>query len=92
MVLALFLMARRHGSPLRRLATGALHLVLVQILLGAAVIFAEAALFVAVLHQAVGVITFGVVTLLMWRCLPVAGAETSLERGEKGHGLALRGA
>jgi hypothetical protein len=44
-----------------------------------------------VLHQAVGVLTFAVITLLLWRCVPGrSGAGDRLPGGSDG--LALRGA
>lgn len=79
------------GLPegLKRLAALAAGLVLVQIGLGALVIVLEVPVTKAVLHQAVGVLTFTIVTLLMWRCLPSGGTRATL--GDR-HGLALRGA
>ncbi|MEK0082085.1 COX15/CtaA family protein [Benzoatithermus flavus] len=74
----------------RSLAALAAALVIVQIGLGALVIVLEVPIANAVLHQAVGVLTFAIVTLLMWRCLPLGrGAEARL--GER-NGLALRSA
>jgi heme A synthase len=74
----------------RRLAALAAGLVLVQIGLGALVIVFEVPVVKAVLHQAVGVLTFTVVTLLMWRCLP-QGRSGETRLGDR-NGLALRGA
>ncbi|MFZ1429615.1 MAG: COX15/CtaA family protein [Geminicoccaceae bacterium] len=75
----------------RRLAGIAAGLVIVQIGLGAMVILLEAPVWQAVLHQAVGVLTFAVVTLLLWRCVPSRrGAGDRLLGGSDG--LALRGA
>lgn len=51
-------------------------------------ILLEAPVWNAVLHQAVGVLTFAVVTVILWRCAPVGGASTTGEPD----GLALRGA
>lgn len=75
----------------RRLAEIAAGLVMVQIGLGAMVVLLEAPVWQAVLHQAVGVLTFAVVTLLLWRCAPSrSGAGDRLLGGSDG--LALRGA
>ena len=89
----LFLYARRRGRPdlspsLARLVTLAAGLVLVQVGLGALVILLEVPIWKAVLHQAVGVLTFTVVTLILWRCAP---ADNAPALGEP-DGLALRGA
>ena len=75
-----------HG--LARLVALATVLVLVQVALGAMVILLEAPVWNAVLHQAVGVLTFAVVTVILWRCAAAGGASTVGERD----GLALRGA
>lgn len=87
---AIYLLSRsaRHAA-VRRLAGGAFLLVLGQVLLGALVIVLEVPVATAVLHQAVGVATFGVVTLLMWRCLPLGGRAGGHVPGES-DGLALR--
>ena len=63
-------------------------LVLVQVGLGAMVILLEAPVWNAVLHQAVGVLTFAVITVILWRCAAAGGASTV----GKPDGLALRGA
>lgn len=81
----------RVASPVRRLATFAALLIVVQVGLGAAVILLEVPVDVAVVHQAVGVLTFATVTLLMWRCLPPGGSTATLA-GDRSDGLALRGA
>lgn len=77
-------------EPVRRLVTAAAALVVIQIGLGALVILLEVPVWKAVLHQAVGVLTFAIVTLVMWRCLPQRGAARPAAGGR--HGLALRGA
>lgn len=66
-------------------------LILAQVSLGAAVILLEVPVDVAVIHQAVGVLTFATVTLLMWRCLP-PGGRAGMALGDRSDGLALRGA
>ena len=81
----------RVALPVRRLATFAALLIVVQVGLGAAVILLEVPVDVAVVHQAVGVLTFATVTLLMWRCLPPGGGTATLA-GDRSDGLALRGA
>jgi heme A synthase len=90
----LLLLARSWRRPdlpagVRGLASLAAGLVLVQVGLGALVILLEVPIWKAVLHQAVGVLTFAVTTLLMWRCLP-GGSRTHALGGPDG--LALRGA
>ena len=72
---------------LARLVAVAAGLVLLQVGLGATVILLEAPIWNAVLHQAVGVLTFAVVTVILWRCAPAGGASTFGEPD----GLALRG-
>jgi heme A synthase len=81
------------GAPLgvRRLAALAAALVVIQIGLGGLVVLLEAPVWNAVLHQAVGVLTFAAVALLMWRCRPLGGGvRRPLPGGSDG--LALRGA
>lgn len=63
-------------------------LVVTQIGLGALVIVLEASVPEAILHQAVGVLTFATITLILWRCAPTNRAA---ELGDA-DGLALRGA
>jgi hypothetical protein len=46
----------------------------------------------AVLHQAVGVLTFAAVAGLFWRALGAPGPRVAPTIGETRHGLALRGA
>jgi cytochrome c oxidase assembly protein subunit 15 len=74
--------------PVRRLATLATGLVLLQIGLGALVILLEVPIWKAVLHQAVGVLTFATLTLILWRCVPPPRGR-ALGGPD---GLALRGA
>ena len=86
MLLYLFWRSRSVPQPVRRLVTLAAGLVLLQIGLGALVILLEVPIWKAVLHQAVGVLTFATVTLILWRCAP---ASRSAELGDP-DGLALR--
>lgn len=81
-------------TPYRGHALAALLLVLAQIGLGALVIVLLVPTGTAVLHQAVGVLTFAVVAGLMWRARRPAAPRTAPTIGEEGkaHGLALRGA
>jgi cytochrome c oxidase assembly protein subunit 15 len=87
-LLYLFWRRRAAPAPVRRLVGVATGLVVLQIGLGALVIVLEVPIWKAVLHQAVGVLTFATITLILWRCAPAA----------RGHvlggpdGLALRGA
>lgn len=90
-LLALLARAWRVPGPVRSLALSAAALVLAQVGLGAAVILLGAPVDAAVLHQATGVLTFVVVTLLMWRCLP-SGGGAATDLGGRKDGLALRGA
>ncbi|MFO1037127.1 MAG: COX15/CtaA family protein [Geminicoccaceae bacterium] len=87
-VIGLFLASRHETGGVRSLATAAVALVVAQVGLGASVILLEAPVAIAVTHQAVGVLTFAMVTLLLWHCLPLT-APSSLGGGS--HGLALRG-
>jgi cytochrome c oxidase assembly protein subunit 15 len=86
----LFLFWRRRSAPppVRRLVSLAAGLVVLQIGLGALVILLEVPIWKAVLHQAVGVLTFATITLILWCCAP------ALRGHEFGgpDGLALRGA
>lgn len=86
-ILFLFWRSRAMATPVRRLVAVAAGLVILQIGLGALVIFLEVPIWKAVLHQAVGVLTFATVTLILWRCVP---APRSAELGDP-DGLALRG-
>jgi heme a synthase len=81
------------GVPpaVRRLVGIALGLVALQIGLGGLVILLEVPVWKAVLHQAVGVLTFATVALILWRCAPQAGRVGDPRRGGP-DGLALRGA
>jgi heme a synthase len=75
----------------RRLAALAAALAVVQTGLGGLVVLLEVPVWSAVLHQAVGVLTFATVALLMWRCRPLGGGiGRPLPGGSDG--LALRGA
>jgi len=65
-------------------------LVVLQVGFGALVVLLEVPIWKAVLHQATGVLTFAVVTLLMWRCLPLGTVRERRPGGSDG--LALRGA
>jgi heme a synthase len=81
------------GLPagMRRLAALAAALVVLQTGLGGLVVLLEVPVWNAVLHQAVGVLTFATVALLMWRCRPLGGGiGRPLPGGSDG--LALRGA
>jgi heme a synthase len=78
-------------AAVRRLAALAAALAVLQIGLGGLVILLEAPVWKAVLHQAVGVLTFAVVALLMWRCRPLGGGIGRRLPGGS-DGLALRGA
>ena len=75
-------------DPVRRLVTLAAGLVVLQVGLGALVILLEVPIWKAVLHQAVGVLTFATVTLILWRCAPLVRGGALGETD----GLALRGA
>ena len=63
-MLALVLRAR---PGLRPLAGLALVLMAIQIGLGGLFVLLEAPLWAGLVHQAVGVLTFGVLSLLLWR-------------------------
>ena len=79
-------------SRLRGHALIALLLVAGQIGLGALVVILEVPTWEAMLHQAVGVLTFAVLTALLWRArAPAAPVRLAPTIGES-HGLALRGA
>ena len=66
-VLALFLLGRT-TPVLKSLVHGALMLILCQVALGAAVILLDVPIWIAVAHQALGVLTFAYITRIMWRC------------------------
>jgi heme A synthase len=73
-------------------ALAALALVTCQVALGALVIVLQVPTWNAVLHQAVGVLTFALIAGLWWRAsAPAAVPRTAPTIGER-HGLALRGA
>ncbi len=89
LILLLALVAVR--TPGRGQALAALLLVVAQIGLGALLIRLQIPTWAAVLHQAVGVLTFALVAGLMWRALRPAAPRVAPTIGET-HGLALRGA
>jgi cytochrome c oxidase assembly protein subunit 15 len=64
----------RDQPRLRALAGWALALVAVAIALGALVVIWQVPIAAAVLHQAAGVLVFGLLSLLMWRCSETAPA------------------
>jgi heme A synthase len=73
---ALALLAACRDQPrLRALAGWVLALVAVEIALGALVVIWQVPITAAVLHQAAGVLTFGLLSLLMWRCIGTAPAH-----------------
>jgi heme a synthase len=72
--LALFA-ACRDQPRLRALAGWVLALVVVEIGLGALVVIWQVPVAAAVLHQATGVLVFGLLSLLMWRCGETAPAH-----------------
>ena len=95
LLLALALLVRGAGGPVRRLALAALGLVTLEVGLGALVVLLAGPVAAAVLHQALGVLVFTLVTLLFWRSVGVAHSpEPSRRTGVHGarHGLGLRGA
>ena len=89
-LLALFAATRRAAPPgVRGLASLALGLVAAAILLGALVIVLYVPVWAAVAHQALGVLTFAVISLVMWRALGVAAPthgrrSLGLEGGDVG--------
>jgi cytochrome c oxidase assembly protein subunit 15 len=87
-VLGLLVASRGARSPVRRLATLAALVVAAEVGLGALVIVWQVPLLTAVLHMAVGVLVFVLLTLLTWRSLAVASPNAK----EPAHGLALHGA
>ena len=69
---------RRDGMPpegVRGLASLGLGLVAAQIGLGALVIVLYVPIWTAVAHQALGVLTFAVISLILWRSLAAAPAR-----------------
>ena len=87
-VLALLLGSTKAPPPVRRLIRAAALLIAVQVALGALVIVWQVPLATAVLHMAVGVLVFVLLTLLTWRSFAVASAKPE----ESAHELALHGA
>ena len=87
-LLYLFWRSRAVQDSVRKLVALAAGLVVLQVGLGALVILLEVPIWKAVLLQAVGVLTFATVTLILWRCAPPVrgGALGDTD------GLALRGA
>ncbi|MGH6902190.1 MAG: COX15/CtaA family protein [Geminicoccaceae bacterium] len=73
--LALFAASRGRPGPIRALAGWTLLLAAGEILLGALVVIWQVPMATAVLHQAVGVLVFGLLSLLMWRCVGTAPAH-----------------
>jgi cytochrome c oxidase assembly protein subunit 15 len=78
--LALFLRLRA-APDLRRLAGGALVAITLEIALGGLVVALALPMWSGLLHQAFGVLTFGLLSLLMWRALARAPARI----GEPAH-------
>ena len=73
--------ATRAQHGVQALAWSVLILVVAEIALGALVVMWQVPIVTAVLHQALGVLVFGLLSLLMWRCVGAASAH-----GEKlGH-------
>jgi heme A synthase len=72
--LALFLRLRA-ARDLRRLAGGALAAMALEIALGGLVVVLAVPMWSGLLHQALGVLTFGLLSLLMWRALAPAPAR-----------------
>ena len=69
------LVACRDQPRLRALAGWVLALVAVAIALGALVVIWQVPIAAAILHQAAGVLVFGLLSLLMWRCSETAPAH-----------------
>jgi heme A synthase len=59
----------RSAPHLKRLAHGALMLIICEIALGATVVILEVPIWTAVAHQALGVLTFAYITRIMWRAV-----------------------
>lgn len=87
-VLALLLGSAKAPPPVRRLIILVALLMAAQVALGALVIVWQVPLVTAVLHMAVGVLVFVLLTLLTWRSFAVASPNLR----ESPHGLALHGA
>ena len=64
-------------SPLRAHAALALTLGMAEVLFGGAMALLEIPLWAALGHQALGVVTFGAIAFLMWRCRAPAAATGS---------------
>jgi heme A synthase len=90
-VLVLLLVPAAWRTDYRGQALIALMLVCCQIGLGALVILRQDPIWIAVAHQALGVLTFATITGLMWRSWKPVGPRLAPTIGET-HGLALRGA
>ena len=88
LVLVLLLRSAKAPPDLRRLIRAVALVVAVQVGLGALVIVWLVPLAAAVLHMAVGVLVFVLLTLLTWRGFAVASPTP----GESAHELALHGA
>jgi heme a synthase len=67
-VLALLLVTRRQRG-IQPLMAAALVLILVEVLLGGILVLTGMPLLMALLHQALGILTFALIALAMWRCL-----------------------
>jgi heme A synthase len=68
----------RELAAVRPLALLALALVAAEVALGGLVIVLAVPIWIAVMHQALGVLIFGVISLVMWRCQgPVAAMESA---------------
>jgi cytochrome c oxidase assembly protein subunit 15 len=91
-LLLLFVASRRAAPALRRLAGLAFLMVIVEIGLGALVVLWQVPIWKAVLHQAVGVATFAVVTVLFWVALVAPSAGRAGQQAGMGEddGLALQ--
>lgn len=87
-VLGLAVASRGLPPAIGGLARLAAIVVACQVVLGALVIVWQVPLFTAVLHMAVGVLVFVLLTLLTWRSFGVASPQLKDSR----HGLALHGA
>lgn len=86
----LLLVAAAWPSRFRAHALLTLALVACQIGLGALVIVLQVPTWNAVLHQSIGVLTFAVLTLLVWRTWAAAAPRKAPTIGERRHGYALR--
>ncbi len=90
LLVLLFGMTRSQPGKLRGLASLALALVFVQITLGAMIVVLFDPISVAVTHNAVGVLTFAAITVLMWRALPFGRVAPAGRHHGEADGLALR--